>query len=594
MSLAAAPGNATRIYAGTSRGSVYRSDDAGRSWVFLSRLSASVLDFQIDPNLAGTVYALVSSTPERQQQGISIIGSLFRSDDEGETWEKLADATAIAIDPQQGGTIYRGLDLGAVFKSTDAGRNWSEVSPLFSQTKSVIVDSSRPDIFYAFFGSVLYRTTDGGAHWSLVGSMLPGDFRLQIAGRDGPGSLFAVSQGSVYRSTNGGQTWTTASLPNALTIFQLTGIPTAGGALFVATDRGVFRSDDLGGTWIGGDFFSGYPVHAVATAQPSLVYAGTYKGGDGFFRSEDGGSHWSISNDGLLDAAASAMTTDPRSPSRIYVGGTGVFRSDNFGVTWTTLEQHLRPSALALDRSRPERLYAVSGGHVWASRDSGATWAQSPGPPVQVQSLLVDAGGILFTGGFKSPDAGDDWFPTNGQAFPVAADPSAPGVLYGVAAGPVGFSSDVFKTVDGAFSWQGPLLKTDLLEYVVDIAVGAGPVVYAATLFQERFILIGSVSVSRDQGNTWNKVLSKDGAVRAIAPDPVRQGVLYVSMSSGLYRLPAGSAILLGRQGPSPIKLAVAPDGSRLYGIMADQELAMILVGSSASTPRIVPFRQPK
>jgi hypothetical protein len=89
-------------------------------------------------------------------------------------------------------------------------------------------------------------------------------------------------------------------------------------------------------------------------------------------------------------------------------------------------------------------------------------------------------------------------------------------------------------------------------------------------------------------------VLSKDGAVRAIAPDPVRQGVLYVSMSSGLYRLPAGSAILLDRQGPSPIKLAVAPDGSRLYGIMADQELAMLLVGSSASTPRIVPFRQPK
>jgi hypothetical protein len=39
-----------------------------------------------------------------------------------------------------------------------------------------------------------------------------------------------------------------------------------------------------------------------------------------------------------------------------------------------------------------------------------------------------------------------------------------------------------------------------LLEYVVDIAVSAGPVVYAATLFQERFISIGSVSVSRDQG----------------------------------------------------------------------------------------------
>jgi photosystem II stability/assembly factor-like uncharacterized protein len=182
------------------------------------------------------------------------------------------------------------------------------------------------------------------------------------------------------------------------------------------------------------------------------------------------------------------------------VGGRGILRSDDFGVTWATLEQHLRPSVLVIDRSRPERLYAVSDGDVWASRDSGATWARSSGAPQQERSLLVDAGGTLYAGSFKSPDGGDNWFPTNGPAFPVAADPSAAGVLYGVGVGVGGFSSDVFRTVDGAFSWQGPLLKTNLLEYVVDIAVSAGPVVYAATLFQERFISIGSVSVSRDQG----------------------------------------------------------------------------------------------
>jgi hypothetical protein len=86
-------------------------------------------------------------------------------------------------------------------------------------------------------------------------------------------------------------------------------------------------------------------------------------------------------------------------------------------------------------------------------------------------------------------------------------------------------------------------------------------------------------------------VFQAEGAV-VIAADPVRPGFLYVSTSGGLYGLAGGSATLLDRQGLSPTGLAVAPDGSRIYGITANQELAMLLPGSSVPTPRTVSYRQ--
>jgi photosystem II stability/assembly factor-like uncharacterized protein len=166
--------------------------------------------------------------------------------------------TALAIDPQDSGTLYAGTIAGelatsvlsvsgGVRKSVDGGRSWSGVNTV-SQSygiSSLTVDPTNSSVVYAETGKVdcsesydcnsdygdpnsdetkkglgLFRSANGGATWAKLD--LPGDpFQFQLLGVDPQGTLYASATAGLVRSMDGGATWNalpTAGLSSGVTV----------------------------------------------------------------------------------------------------------------------------------------------------------------------------------------------------------------------------------------------------------------------------------------------------------------------------------------------------------------------------------------
>ena len=248
FALANDPPEPGTFYAGGPNG-LYKSINGGASWVQLqvapawTDLAAPIFPLAVDTRNPGTVYS----------------GS-FKSTDGGASWAKLAVLpTALAIDPQDSGTLYAGTIAGeptlsvlsisgAVRKSVDGGRSWSVVNTVAQSylVSSLTVDPANSSVVYAQTGTVdcsetyncyvygsalfgsgnygdpssdgakkglgLFRSADGGATWAKLD--LPGDpFQFNLLGVDPQGTLYAEATGELVRSMDGGATWN--ALPTA-------------------------------------------------------------------------------------------------------------------------------------------------------------------------------------------------------------------------------------------------------------------------------------------------------------------------------------------------------------------------------------------
>jgi photosystem II stability/assembly factor-like uncharacterized protein len=113
----------------------------------------------------------------------------------------------LAIDPHTPTTLYASTSVG-VFKSTDGGGHWSAVDVA---GHFLAIDPQTPTTLYAG-GAGIFKSTDGGATWSAVNSDLTGVGRLVIDPQT-PTTLYAsIWNNGVFKSTDGGVTWS-ASTP---------------------------------------------------------------------------------------------------------------------------------------------------------------------------------------------------------------------------------------------------------------------------------------------------------------------------------------------------------------------------------------------
>jgi photosystem II stability/assembly factor-like uncharacterized protein len=240
FALASDPHEPGTVYAQAASG-LYKSIDGGASWVQLpvspgfTDLVGSTFPLAVDTRHPGTVYS-----------------GGFKSTDGGASWTKLAFLpTALAIDPQDSGTLYAGTIAGlpgelsvlsiagGVRKSVDGGRTWSDVNTVSQSygVSSLTVDPTNSNVVYAQSGKVdcsesydcnsdygdpnsdetkkglgLFRSADGGASWAKL--ELPGDpFEFYLLGVDPQATLYARATAGLVRSTDGGATWN--ALPSA-------------------------------------------------------------------------------------------------------------------------------------------------------------------------------------------------------------------------------------------------------------------------------------------------------------------------------------------------------------------------------------------
>jgi photosystem II stability/assembly factor-like uncharacterized protein len=240
--------NPNLFYAGAVGGGIWKSTDEGVEWKNISddklpgpsSSIGAIAVAQSDPNV------LYAGTGEDDIRNDMIPGDgIFKSTDAGKTWQyaglrETQSISRIIVSPRDPNVVYAS-SMGhvfvpdpnrGVFKSTDGGKTWTKILFVDDKTGAIdlVMDPNHPDLLYATMwqaqrtawgltsggpGSGLYKTTDGGAHWTNL-THNPG-LPQGVLGRIGI-TLVASHPDTLY-------------------------------AIFQAEDGGVFRSDDAGATW---------------------------------------------------------------------------------------------------------------------------------------------------------------------------------------------------------------------------------------------------------------------------------------------------------------------------------------------------------
>ena len=303
------------LLAGTATAMLYRSRDGADSWTrlpFPAELRSTLHALMIDPvRINVYLVAVTSETPQ--------YSGLFRSADEGATWEQLRDLRqkqvwSLASWAADSHVIAAGTEDG-IFLTRDGGENWTHISPRgYSGPQPVVAlafDPAHRNILYAGTPHLAWKTTNGGATWRAIHRGMPEDsdiFSIEVDGKQ-PRRLFAGACSGIYRSLDGGYTW--ASLEQAVgsqfRTYVVAHAPHGANAIFVGTNAGLLLSPDAGTTW---RKLSRQPARSVAfdPFDPRRVFVATDQG---ILRSEDGGSNFKEASQGL-DERSSAFALGAR------------------------------------------------------------------------------------------------------------------------------------------------------------------------------------------------------------------------------------------------------------------------------------------
>ena len=351
---------------------------------------------------------------------------------------------AVAGDPSDPAVFWFGACAGGVWKTTDAGTYWRNVSDGFFQTAAVgaiAVSSSNPQVVYAGMGEScirsdvsagdgVYRTTNGGLSWSHLGLEETRHIaRVRIHPTD-PDTAWVAALGDifthnaergVYKTTDGGRTWRQVlhkspkagcadlwldpTNPSVLfaTIWEAQRYPWAlssGGE-----DSGIWRSIDGGETWEELTDKPGFPKALLgrigvcaSPARPSrvwaLVEAADTKGG--VYRSEDGGDSWErVSEDKAVQGRPwyySHIVPDPQDPETLYSMNFSFYRSTDAGRTWNEISTpHGDNHDLWIDPANPKRMIEGNDGGACVSFNGGETFSTIYNQPTgQFYHLATD------------------------------------------------------------------------------------------------------------------------------------------------------------------------------------------------------------
>lgn len=399
--------------------------------------------------------------------------------------------------PTNAQIFYVAAASGGVFKTINGGTTWTAIfdnAPGLSMG-ALAMDPTHPDTVYvgtgeacsagfSYFGSGLYRTTNGGQTWTPRGLANSRYIARVAVNAENPqilwvavmGELYTTSsERGVYRSTDGGATWTRSLFINDSTgacdvvihpensqivyaamwqRIRTVEVRRAGGRA-----SGIHRSTNGGQSWErlqdglppAGDNVGRIGL-AISASQPNILYA-TYADHPGEFlgayRTADGGETWNRMNDGSLSSVYSNfgwyfgdIRVRPDNPNMVFVLGVPLFRSTNAGQNWSSIGQsvHVDHHALWFHPAQPATLLLGNDGGVYRSTNNGNSWTFLSGLPInQFYAATVDFqnpqrlyGGTQDNGTLRTLTGGlNDWDHIHGgDGFYVAVDPTDASRIY--------------------------------------------------------------------------------------------------------------------------------------------------------------------
>jgi len=547
-------------------------------------------------------------------------GGVHISRDNGLTWEQSnagihavsgpagdgIPVFSLTVDPHDPQTIWIGTTSGQIYKSVDGGNTWTEKdegvireSDTIIKFRGFTVDPRTSDIVYAqaelllqrenivgsHAGGVVYRTTDGGDHWTRIwDGAVPSSLAryLWIDPRD-PDVLFvstgifdssAVGEGDektdpdpfgglgVLKSIDGGQTWRILGKENGLAFLYIGSLymhPEDPDILLAAAGRwvpelafqhmkqqghtplGIYRTVDGGETWTqvlepeGEIMVQAFSVVELCPSDPDIAYAGSEFA---VYRSQDAGVTWTLVSGGpqgwgpvgIRAGIPIDMQCDPRDTDRVFANNYqgGNFLSEDGGRTWVNVSTGYSGAQVikvAVDPADAARVYASGRSGGWVSEDGGETWdgIHNPGE----------------TGSVGGTECGS-----------VAVDPAQAGHA-------------ILTCLTGFFEWEAEQNRWASRPTPPDYHPGTSDiefapsdprVVYAASASHNTIVHLDTyedgrgILISQDGGTTWKAITGeqfRDAILTDVAVDPKDANVVYVASQIGLFKSTNGGGTWL-------------------------------------------------
>jgi len=346
------PSQPRTFYMGVASGGVFKTTDAGTSWLPITDgkvpvgSTGSIAVAESDPNV---IYLGTGSDDIRSN--VSTGRGIYKSSDAGETWTfaGLYDAGqigAVRIHPTNPnvawvaaiGNAFKANPERGVFKTTDGGKTWKKVLFLSDSigAADLELNPANPDIVYA---------------WMWRGERKP--WTIISGAQNSTGVGF-------YKSTDGGEHFTkiTGGLPTELV---------------------------------------GKANLAVTAANPNRVYALVEaKPGGGLYRSEDAGQSWKlISNYAQLITRPFyyvALGADPTNADIVYAGAESFYKSVDGGATWAPLRTpHGDNHDIWISPKDGKIMIQSNDGGANISNDGGRTWStQMNQPTAEIYGVWLD------------------------------------------------------------------------------------------------------------------------------------------------------------------------------------------------------------
>ncbi|HEX7588059.1 MAG TPA: hypothetical protein VF478_07080, partial [Anaerolineae bacterium] len=315
-------------YLATETQGIFTSADGGNTWTHMPGLdgkrvtSVAVLDAQ-------TIFA-----------GTSGDGA-FVTRDHGSTWQALAPfadeyVSLVEIDPRGGESIYLSTHRG-LFRSRDGGVSWQHLLGGI-ETEIVYALLITPARIYAATGGRgVFVSEDDAASWQNESAGLPGGVAMLALAQLDAETVLVGAQNGIYLTRDSGKTWQSANDGLGAPQIHALALDPQSGALFAATEDGLYRAQSDGRFEpVGGAALNDPTLSiAIASSNPQMMYAGTYR--RGIFVSRDGGASWNPAGDifqGRLSVPG--LTTDPRNGQDVFarVLFERIYKSSDEGATW--------------------------------------------------------------------------------------------------------------------------------------------------------------------------------------------------------------------------------------------------------------------
>jgi len=403
----------TTMYVGAATGGVWKSTDGGTTFkpVFDKQSVQSIGAIAVDPNHHDTIW--VGTGESWTRNSTSVGDGIYKSEDGGESWTNLGLANSerinkIIVDPRNSDTVYAcvpgklwsdSADRG-LYKTSDGGKHWSlalKGSNLSTGCGSLSLDAKNPDVVFASL-------------W---------DFRRKgWTFRSGGESATAPSGSGLFRSADGGKTWTEIS---------------------DTANKGFPKKP------------YGRIATAVAPSNSQTVYAFVEGTDSALFRSDDGGKTWDKRDKSQMMVWRpfyfANLVVDPANPDRVFKPDLRLIMSLDGGKSFANVGggTHGDHHVIWIDPSNTKHVITGDDGGLWQSYDGGNKWWKQNNLPVsQFYHVSVDDADPFHVYGGLQDNAcwiGDSAYPggvsnsrwentCGGDGFFMYADPSNPDYIY--------------------------------------------------------------------------------------------------------------------------------------------------------------------